>query len=210
MKTKKIGILVTTNTFGGIAKLSAMMANDIANRNNKVTIFIPVIPFYTYYIKIFNKPLFWILKIVPEYLKKWILNPHFVFSKMLNKKKIKKKFIEIKFILTTINKKNLKLLDCIILNGVGDVFKYKDIDIKKKIYLVNQIEEIHSGNKKIFEKTRSEFDGEVITHCNFMKRKLTSHVKKIRVVPNPISSNIWMNKKKFNPITKRKEILIYG
>jgi len=79
MKTKKIGILITTNTFGGIAKLSAMMANDIANRNNKVTIFIPVIPFYTYYIKIFKKPLFWILKIVPEYLKKWILNPHFVF-----------------------------------------------------------------------------------------------------------------------------------
>ena len=129
------------------------------------------------------------------------------FQKCLIKKI--KKFIEIKFILTTINKKNLKLLDCIILNGVGDVFKYKDIDIKKKIYLVNQIEEIHSGNKKIFEKTRSEFDGEVITHCNFMKRKLTSHVKKIRVVPNPISSKIWMNKKKFNPNTKRKEILIY-
>lgn len=209
MKTKKIGILVTTNTFGGIAKLSAMMANDIANRNNKVTIFIPIIPFYTYYINIFDRPLFWILKIVPEYLKKWILNPNFVFSKMLNNEKIKKKFIETKFILTSISQEDLKLLDCIILNGVGDVFKYKDVDIKKKIYLVNQIEEVHSGNKKIFEKTRGVFDGEVITHCNSMKKKLSNHVKKIRIVPNPVSSKIWVNKKKINPNSKRKEILIY-
>ena len=34
---KKIGILITNNTRGGIAKLSAMMANDIANRNNNIT-----------------------------------------------------------------------------------------------------------------------------------------------------------------------------
>ena len=58
MKTKKIGILVTTNTFGGIAKLSAMMANDIANGKNKVTIFIPIIPFYTYYVNIFKRPIY--------------------------------------------------------------------------------------------------------------------------------------------------------
>ena len=39
---KKIGILLTNYTRGGIAKLCAMMANDIANKKNEVTIFIPI------------------------------------------------------------------------------------------------------------------------------------------------------------------------
>lgn len=209
MNKKKIGILITTNTYGGIAKLSAMMANDIANKNIEVTIFIPIIPYHTYYIKIFNRPLFWIFKIIPEYIKKWIFKPNFAFKDVLDIKKVNRKIIKTKFILTSISQKDLNTLDCIILNGVGDVFRYKDTNIKKKIYLVNQIEEIQSGNKKKFEKIRRSFNGEIITHCNFMKKKLSNHLKKIRVVPNPISSQIWKNKKKLNNNNKRKEILLY-
>ena len=67
---KKIGILLTNNLRGGIAKLSAMMANDIGDKNTEVVLFIPILPYYTYYFKIFKRPIFWLLRLVPEYLKK--------------------------------------------------------------------------------------------------------------------------------------------
>ena len=44
---KKIGILITSNTYGGISKLSAIMANDLANKKCKVIIFIPILPYFS-------------------------------------------------------------------------------------------------------------------------------------------------------------------
>jgi glycosyltransferase involved in cell wall biosynthesis len=209
MINKKIGIVVNSNNFSGIAKLSAMMANDISNQNIHVNIYLPILPYYTFYFKIFKKPFFWIRKIAPEYLKKYLIKRKFTFEHMLNKKNIDLKLIKIKFFLITVPKNELSKLDCIILNGIGDVIEYQKYNIKKKIYLINQIEEINSGNEKIFKQTRKLFDGDLITHCNFMKKKLSDHVKNVRIVPNPISSGIWKFKDKIDFKKERSEILIY-
>ena len=74
-------------------------------------------------------------------------------------------------------------------NGIGDVIQYQNVNVKK-IYLVNQLEEINSGNKELFRLTRKSFKGEIVTHCNFMK-KLSDHIDNLRIVPNPISEGIW-------------------
>ena len=58
MINKKIGIVVNSNNFSGIAKLSAMMANDISNQNIHVNIYLPILPYYTFYFKIFKKTFF--------------------------------------------------------------------------------------------------------------------------------------------------------
>jgi hypothetical protein len=186
-----------------------MMANDIGDKNTEVVLFIPILPYYTYYFKIFKRPIFWLLRLVPEYLKKWILNNKFVFQEILNKKKISKKIIKIKFIIKRINDKDLRSLDCIIFNGIGDVYEYQFSNIKKRIYLVNQLEEVVSGNKKLFQKTRRDFDGKIITHCNFMKKKLSSYIDDIKIVPNPISKQIWKNKNSKKIFKKRNDLLVY-
>jgi glycosyltransferase involved in cell wall biosynthesis len=206
---EKIAILITSNTYGGISKLSAMMANDLANKKCKVTIFIPILPYYIFYFKIFKKPFFYIFKLIPEYLKKWLRSNKFCFEDILSKKKLNSNFIEIKFFIIKINEAELKKFSCLILNGISDVFEYKNINIKKKIYLINQIEEIHNGYKKKFENIRKSFKGEMVTHCDFMKKKLSNHLSSVRVVPNPISKEIWKYKNSFNPLVKRKDILIY-
>jgi hypothetical protein len=206
---KKIGILLTNNLRCGIAKLSAMMANDIGDKNTEVVLFIPILPYYTYYFKIFKRPIFWLLRLVPEYLKKWILNNKFVFQEIINKKKISKKIIKIKFIIKRISNKDLRSLDCIIFNGIGDVYEYQFSNIKKRIYLVNQLEEVVSGNKKLFQKTRRDFNGKIITHCNFMKKKLSSYIDDIKIVPNPISKQIWKNKNSKKIFKKRNDLLVY-
>ena len=206
---KKIGILITNNTRGGIAKLSAMMANDIGDKNTEVVLFIPILPYYTYYFKIFKRPIFWLLKLVPEYSKKWILNNKFVFQEIIDQRKISKKIIKIKFIIKRINDKDLRSLDCIIFNGIGDVYEYQFSNIRKRIYLVNQLEEVVSGHKKLFQKTRRNFDGKIITHCNFMKKKLSSHLNDVKIVPNPISQQIWKYRNSKKIFKNRNDLLVY-
>lgn len=209
MVKKKIGILVTSNSYGGIGKLSAMMANDMSNQNNIVNIYIPIFPYYTFYFKVFKRPFFWIRKLMPHYLVNFLYNRKFCFEHIVDKKKISLGLIRIKFIIKSISKKEISNLDCIILNGISDVIQYQNFNNLKKIYLVNQIEEVVSGHKKLFQKTRNLFKGDVVTHCNFMKRKLSGHVSNLRIVPNPISYGIWEFKDKVNFKTERGEILIY-
>ena len=206
---KKIGILLTNYTRGGIAKLCAMMANDIANKKNEVTIFIPILPYYTYYFKIFKRPFFWIFRLAPNYFKGWILNPNFTFNEILDQKKIKSRKIQIKHFLIKLSNKDLYFLDTIILNGIGDVYEYQFSPVPNKIYLVNQLEEVVSGHKKLFQKLRKNFKGKVITHCNYMKKKLSSHVKDLKIVPNPISKYLMKFKNSKKIFKKRKDLLIY-
>ena len=75
---KSIGIILNSNQVGGIPKLSAMMANDISNNYTEVFIYVPIIPFYTYYVSIFKKSIFWLLKIVPFYFFKWLFQKKIV------------------------------------------------------------------------------------------------------------------------------------
>ena len=207
---EKIGILITSNTYGGISKLSAMMANDLANKKCRVTIFIPILPYFTFYFKIFKKPFFYLFKLIPEYLIKCVRNYKFCFEDILNIKKLNFKYIQIKFFfIKKISDKELKKLDCLILNGIADVFEYQNINIKKKIYLINQIEERHNGYKTKFQNIRKSFKGEIVTHCDFMKKKLSNHLSSIRIVTNPISMGIWKYRNSFNISEKRNDILIY-
>ena len=63
MWKKSVGILVNQNGYNGIAKLSAMMANDLAHKNCQVIIYIPIFPYYFYFFKVFKNfknYIFWV------------------------------------------------------------------------------------------------------------------------------------------------------
>ena len=212
MTIKKVGIVTTCHGYNGIGKLSAMMANNIANKNYKVFIYIPIFPYYTYYFKIFKKPFFWLRNIVPEYIKEWILKREYCFSDILDNEKFKLGYIEIKYVIVKLSKKELSSLDFLILNGIGDVIEYQNSNVPKKIYLVNQIEENNLNNKnykELFQITRKSFMGEIITHSDFMKKELSDHINVSKVVPNPISSGIWKFRDSINYEKIRRDILLY-
>ena len=99
-----------------------MMANDIANKNNQVTIFVPILPYYTFYFKIFKRPFFGFLDLLLIILK-LDFKSKFPFYEILTKK-IKKGKIQIKYFLIKLSNKDLYFLDTIILNGIGDVYEY--------------------------------------------------------------------------------------
>ena len=208
---RSIGIIVNSNDVGGINKLSAMMANDIANDHTDVFIYVPIIPFYIYYVSIFNNLKYWLFKIFPFYLIKWLFKKNSSLD-ILDKSKISKKKINIKYYFYKIRNMDLKKHDKLILHGVGSVFECKNIYPQdKQIYLVNQIEEVNHGPQyeDLYKDIRKNFKGEVITHCNFMRKYLDNHVSKYRIIPNPISPKIWKFKENFDVKEARKDILFF-
>lgn len=216
MSKTSVGILVNQNGYNGIAKLSAMMANDLANKNCNVIIYVPIFPYYFYFFKIFKNIrnyIFWfkyffLVPLFNIFLKK----NFFAMQDILNKKKLYKNFIKIKFYFFKISKKEIQNLDYLIVNGIGDLMQYANIIEQKKItYLVNQIEEKYHGSKytKLYEKIRRNFKGNTITHCNFMKNKMLSYKKNVKIVINPISQEIWKFRNIQNIGIKKRDILIY-
>lgn len=209
---KSIGILVNSNGKNGICKLAALMANDLADENTEVTIHIPIMPYYLYYIKIFKKPVYYCLKLVPFYLKKYFSDRTFGFYDILSKDKVSRGLIKTKYFLISINKRVLSQHSILILNGIGDVVAYENkFPQVNQVYLVNQIEEEYHGAKYIrfYENIRKGFKGLILTHCEFMKRKFSHYIEDIRVVPNPISPQLWKHRNSFSYSTPRKDILFY-
>lgn len=209
---KSIGIIANSNDIGGVNKLIAMMANDLSNHNTNVYIYVPILPYHTYYVKIFKKFFFWFLKIVPFYFFKWLIKKPSSLDDLLDKTKILNQNIKIKFYLYKLDGLNLKKHDKLILNGIGNVIDCQNIyPQNKQIYLINQVEEINHGLEfaKKYKEIRKKFKGRILTHSNFTRKMLLDHLSDIVIVPNPISPNIWKFRNKIDFKKKRKDLLVY-
>ena len=100
-----VGIIVNSNYVGGINKLSSLIANDIADDNLEACIYVPILPFYTYYVKIFKKTFFWLLRIVPIHLFKWLFKkPNSLDA--IDENKVSKKYININITLLKLTNQN--------------------------------------------------------------------------------------------------------
>lgn len=209
---KSIGIIANSNEIGGINKLIAMIANDIANEDYDVYIYVPILPWYTYYVLIFKRLFFWILRIVPFYFLRWILRRKSPLLDALNSSMLENKKIKIKYYYHKISNYNLLKHEKLIVNGIGSVIECENLfPQEKQIYLINQIEEIYHGEKytNFYKDVRKKFKGTVITHCNFMKKFLSDDVNDLKIIPNPISPFTWnLQNNVFNKIN-RKDILFY-
>ena len=209
---KSIGIIANSNDIGGINKLIAMMANDIVNKNFHVSIYVPILPWYTYYVLTFKRFFFWALRISPFYLFRWLFKNKSSLLDLLDKSKLRSKKIKVIYYLYKVNKLNLKKHDQLIINGIGSLIECKNLfPQEKQIYLVNQIEELHHGNQytDYYRNVRKNFKGNVVTHCNFMKKFLLDDVINLEIVPNPISPLTWSLKDNFDYKNERKDILFY-
>lgn len=206
-KTLSIGIVVTSHGMNGPAKLTAIMANDLAQAGHKVSIFIPILPYYYYFVVIAKRPISWLKNMIP-YVKLWIRNRKFAFQPMLTENQ-EPGSISTKFVLTYASKRTLRNLDHLIVNGIGDVAMYKDrFPQTRQIYIVNQLEE-RAQNRPEYIEIRKTFPGRLVAISEFMARKLSEQVEKPPVIPNPISPGIWAQRDKFDINAQRQDILFY-
>lgn len=202
-----IGIILASNGMNGIAKLSAMMADDLAMAGHTATIFVPIMPYYYYFVTVGRKPLHWIKNTLP-YVSRWVKNRKFSFQDMLDHNYVLGS-ASVKFVLTSASRKQLQSLDYLIVNGIGDVLMYKDkFPQERQIYIVNQLEE-RSHNNPRYITDRQSFKGKFVAISEFMAETLSLQIKVPPIVPNPISKNIWDQRGKFDINGQRRDIVFY-
>ena len=209
---KSIGIIANSNDIGGGNKLIAMIANDLSNDDRDIYIYIPILPFKTYYVTFFKKSLYWFLKIAPGYFLKWLAKKPSSLDHLLDKSKILNQKIKIKSYLYKPDKLNLKRHEKLIINGIGTLIDCQNIyPQNKQIYIIHMVEEISHGLKftEKYKNIRRNFKGRVLTHSNFTKKMLSDHLSNVAIVPNPISPNTWKFRDKIDLKKDRKDLIVY-
>jgi len=210
MNQMSIGIVITSNSTNGICKLAALMANDLSSKGFVVTIYMPIIPYYTIFVKIHKKPIYWLTRVAPFYFWKWIFNKKFSFYSMLAPHLIKENKIITKFVIIGASIKQLSKHSNLVINGISDIIYYKTkFPQNRQIYLVNQLEEENQGHSNYFQSIRKSFNGRIVTHCDFMQQELLKHLNNVSIVPNPISYKLWNMINNFDIKKNRKDIILY-
>lgn len=202
-----VGIVLPSNNLGGACKLTAMMANDLASIGHRVTIFMPVLPFYYYHVTVAHRPLSWLKHMVP-YATEWVRHHRFAFHEMLNHEQPGGR-ISVRSVLTYAPKWRLKKFDWLVVNGISDVIMYQNrFPQDRQVYIVNQLEE-HAHRRDEFKKVRQSFKGRIVAISPFTARMLGEHIETPPVVPNPISPGIWEQRHNFDYKAKRRDLLLY-
>lgn len=203
-----VGIVVTSNTVGGVCKLAAMMANDLAGSGHDVSLYVPVLPFYYYFVTLRHRPMSWLKAMLP-YANDWVRHHRFIFKEMLDHQHARGR-ISTKFVPMRASKGQLKKHDWLILNGISDVIEYRHrFPQDRQVYLVHNIPEYAHGNEDEFKRVRQSFRGGIVAISPFVARELSIHVPPPPVVANPISEGIWKQRQSFDLKGKRRDLLLY-
>lgn len=203
-----VGIVLPSNTVGGACKLAAMMANDLAGSGHNVSLYMPVLPYYYYFVTLRHRPMSWMKAMLP-YVGDWVRHRRFAFQEMLNNEQPRGR-ISVNFVLMHASKRQLKKHDWLVLNGISDIIEYqRRFPQVRQIYLVNNLPEHAHGHKAEFDNVQRSFRGRIVAISPFVARELSDHIETPPVVPNPISHGIWRHRRSFDLKAKRRDLLLY-
>lgn len=203
-----IGIAIQSNARGGPQKVSAVAAWDLARSGHKVTIFIPVLPYY-YYLATLNKaPLRWLRSTAP-YIRDWALSRRFLFQELLDEDGVRER-VSVRFVPQRASKRQLKRVDYLIVHSIAQVSEYQDrFPQNRQVYLVHHPEERNHNHADAFRTIRQAFAGKLLVISPFTAQEISDHISDPPVVQDPISPIIWAQKQAFEPTIARKDILFF-
>lgn len=200
-----IGLVLPSNYRGGPQQLAIMAASDLSQKGHKVRLFVPLFPWWYYFVTLGRNPARW-LKYALRDMRILLQRRKFVFHDLLETQYIGQKF-DITFVPMAASKKQLKDLDCLLLNSIGQVVEYRQrYPQERQIYLVHHPEEDIHGHHEQIRAVRSSFKGKIVAVSPFTSRALKGNPP---VVPNPISSSLWENQRDIELEAPRKDILLY-
>jgi len=203
-----IGILANANFKSGPQKANAIMATSLAERGHYVTLFVPLLPWYYYFIKVHKKPLVWIRYAFPNLLH-WLTDRTFAFSDLLGQGEARDR-ITVKFVLRNASRKHLSKLDNLYMDSVSHISEYKDkFPQENQIYLMWHPEEVAHGHADMFTKIRRSFKGQTLVASPFTAGKVADHIISPPIVPAPVSHTLWQEKGGADEAILRKDVLVF-
>lgn len=203
-----VGILCQANNKGGAQKLIAISALDLARNGHTVTIFIPVLPYYFYFVSLYKRPLLWV-RIALRYLRDWARSRQFSFQELLQEEGARDR-ISVKFVPLRASRSQLERLDCLVLHSIAGVAEYqRQFPQERQIYLLHHPEEHDHGHADTFKRIRQSFRGKILVISPFTAREISDHVPNPPVLPDPVSPILWDQRHAFDPEAPRKDIFFW-
>ena len=207
-KPLSIGILTAANFKNGPQKANAIMAASLAERGHYVTLFVPLLPWYYYFVKIQRKPLAWVRYAFPNLLH-WLTDRTFAFSDLLGQGEARDR-ISVKFVLRNASRRQLSKLDNLYMDSVAQIAEYKNkFPQENQIYLIWHPEEMAHGHADMFTEIRSSFKGQTLVASPFTAGKVADHVISPPIVPAPVSPTLWQKNEGSDETTPRKDVLVF-
>ena len=196
------------NNTGGPQKVSAVAALDLARNGYNVTLFLPVLPYYYYFVSLGNRPIAW-LRAGFSHVKAWVRIRRFTFQDVISQGEMAGR-VRVKFVLRQASSKQLQGLDYLIIHSIAQVSEYlRRFPQERQIYLLHHPEEQQHGHAKEFQRLRESFEGKILVISPFTAREVKHHVLDPPVVPNPISPQVWRQRDRFDPTAPRRDVLLF-
>lgn len=205
-----VGIMVPSNMTGGVQKLAAVAARDLADNGHQVSLYVPLLPWRFYFISLSHGPkkwLRWARYAGPIFLQ-WLKLRKFAFQDILFHDKSDNS-ISVHFVLLRASKKQLSTIDYVLLYTIAQIDDYaRRFPQERQIYLLPHPEEESHGNARLFQKMRSDFKGKILVMSPETGRNISDHVADHTVTPSPLSSIFWNQPRDSESETAKKDILV--
>ena len=184
-----------------------MAAGDLARKGYDVHVFVPLLPWYYYFVSLGKHPLRW-LRYVWPHLIGCIQERRFSFHEMLSDDETHQR-VRTKFVLRKASTNHLRKMDYLVLISVEQMTYYRDrFPQEKQIYLLLHPEERVHANGDLFTKLRKSFRGKTLVVSPVIAQEVSDHIIDLEVVPIPVSPVLWDQRSKFDPSANRKDILL--
>ncbi len=204
-----IGIVLPSNIKGGPQKVTAIAAVDLARSGHRVSIFVPVLPYYYYSVSLGQGYWFWLRHRLPPYVKDWLHNRKFTFQDLLNEEDVFGR-VSVQFVARCASRRQVAACDYLIVHTIAQVAEYQHLfPQERQIYLLQHPEEHVHRHADIFKALRKSFKGEILVSSPFTAREVIDHVSNPPVVPNPISPIFWAQGRAYDFGASRQDMLFF-
>ena len=203
-----LAMVMPSSHGSSVQKIMTIAALDLARNGHQVTIFVPLLSWYYYFVSLRRQPLLWLRYIVPN-LRNLTRQRKTHFNELLSEEESANR-VTVRFVLMRASRKQLSKFDYLLINSIDNVVGYEDrFEGQRQLYMVHHPEEHIHGYAEVFKRLRQDFKGKILTISSFTARELGDHVGSVPVVPNPVTPALWSPRKDFDATRPRRDILLF-
>ena len=203
-----LALMMPSSQGSSVQKILTIGALDMARNGHRVTIFVPLFPWFYYFVSLRKQPVLWLRYIIPN-LRNLARQRKSHFWELLRGETAADRII-VTFVPMWVSRRKLAKFDYILVNSIDNVVGYRDrFDQHRQIYMVHHPEEHIHGYAEVFKSIRKSFNGKILVISPFTAREIGDHVASAPIVPNPVTPALWALRDNLDVTAPRRDILLF-
>jgi hypothetical protein len=141
-------------------------ALDLARNGHRITIFVPLFPWYYYFVSLRRQPFLWLRYMIPN-LRNLARQGKSHFRELLENEESASR-VTVAFVPMKASKRRLSKFDYLLINSIDNVVGYETRFVgERQIYMLHHPEEHIHGYTEVFKSIRQGFKGKILTISPF-------------------------------------------